>query len=207
MLPDSASGVNSESDSGIVSLSSIFTCLKLIYLPGKGFVSKTLLLVLPAFSLSPSVSEMMPSVLLLVTNKLTLEWPVSLLCTDPRGRSTSWSRWRPRWRAPPRPERSRRTTAGTRSYGSRLTGSWWTYMTVDSTNTPSDHRNIKQWWLDSAVRTVFHLENYRFLIWAILLSCRRCSARKSSNTSLKSCSGSVSRTLTVVILKSAVTQF
>lgn len=69
----------------------------------------------------------------------------------PRGRSTSWSRWRLRWRAVPHQERSHRKTGGTRSSGCLLSGSSWTYMSADSTDTPSDkHRGIKAYLPDMA---------------------------------------------------------
>lgn len=69
---------------------------------------------------------------------LTPEWPASLQCMGPRGRSTSWSRWRPWWRAAPRQERSHRKTGGTRSFGSLPSGSSWTCTTAGSKGTPSD---------------------------------------------------------------------
>lgn len=70
--------------------------------------------------------------------KRTLEWPASLQCKGPRGRSTSWSRWRQRWRAAPRPGRSHRKPTGRRSYGPLPLGSWWMCTIAGSTDTPSD---------------------------------------------------------------------
>lgn len=68
----------------------------------------------------------------------TPKWPVSLQCTGPRGRSTSWSHWRQRWRAELHQGRSHRKTGDTGSSGSLRSGSSWMYTTADSTDTPSD---------------------------------------------------------------------
>lgn len=72
--------------------------------------------------------------------ELTPEWPVSPMCTGPRGRCTSRSRWRRPWRARLRPGRSHRTTGGTGSCGLLLSGSWWRCRTADSTDTPSEQK-------------------------------------------------------------------
>lgn len=68
----------------------------------------------------------------------TPAWRASQQYTGPRGRSTSWSRWRLQWPAAHRQGRSHRRTRGRGCYGFLLSGFWWTCTSADSRDTPSD---------------------------------------------------------------------